>query len=111
MSEIQRFFTETVTRARLVSLSSKEEYGTTTISISCHIQTWDGSLSGPDSARFPTHTLWCNLSSDILSGDRLVASTAEGTIKYDVIMTERAGFGRNTHLKASLAKVTRLLNE
>lgn len=52
-----------------------------------------------DGAFYKTYKMWCDLGTDILAGDRVILDdetyTVQGVSKYD--------FGRNNHLRVTLA--------
>lgn len=97
---IKDWFQKLVDTQRLVrDVDDTEDWHDYLYDIPCHIQTWSEGTTGYEGALFPTHTMWCDVGTDIIEGDRIIS----GSKTYEVLIFEELDFGENPHLQLWLS--------
>lgn len=100
---IQDLYNHTVSTERLANVvgSNKKTWGTNLASLDCTIHPVESTQQGlGDGAYYNTAKLWCDVDSDIRTGDRVI----DGDNVYTVSGVSAYDFGRNPHLRATIVK-------
>lgn len=100
---ISSLYDKTVITKRLAAVvgTNKETWGTnlTQLQMTIHpVETQQQNLN--DGGFYNTLKAWCDVNADVLIGDRVI----DGSVTYTVRGVSRYDFGRNSHLRLTLAR-------